>query len=188
MKKLLASSLIAAAVGFSSFAQAEHTISLGYAQSKVKDFKDIKGVNAKYLYETDSALGIIGSLTYMQGSESINENSSFASYSDKHDLKYYSLAAGPTYRINQFINIYGLVGVAHTSFKDIEEWSHTDSGRFTGSRDRSASSTNLMYGAGLQINPIENIAIDIGYEGSKAKLFEKNYSVNGFNVGIGYRF
>lgn len=31
-----------------------HTLSAGYAQSKVQDFKNIKGVNLQYRYEWDS--------------------------------------------------------------------------------------------------------------------------------------
>jgi hypothetical protein len=32
--------------------------------------------------------------------------------------------------------------------------------------EKGQSRTSFMYGAGVQINPIENVAIDIGYEGS----------------------
>jgi putative virulence related protein PagC len=45
-----------------------------------------------------------------------------------------------------------------------------------------------MYGAGVQINPWNNLTIDVGYEGSRVKDGGTDYAVNGFNVGVGYRF
>lgn len=45
-----------------------------------------------------------------------------------------------------------------------------------------------MYGAGVQINPIENVAIDIGYEGSSIDDGNKSHTINGFNIAVGYRF
>ncbi|CAI2537944.1 Attachment invasion locus protein precursor [Serratia liquefaciens] len=48
--------------------------------------------------------------------------------------------------------------------------------------------TSFMYGVGFQVNPMENLAVDIGYEGSKLDAGGKNRSINGFNIGIGYRF
>ncbi|KAB8306336.1 Ail/Lom family protein, partial [Erwinia endophytica] len=48
--------------------------------------------------------------------------------------------------------------------------------------------TSFMYGAGVQINPTENWAVDVGYEGSSFDDNEKRRSLNGFNIGVGYRF
>jgi putative virulence related protein PagC len=45
-----------------------------------------------------------------------------------------------------------------------------------------------MYGAGVQINPLPNFVIDVGYEGSKLNGNFNDLSVNGFNIGVGYRF
>lgn len=36
-----------------------HTLSAGYAQSKVQDFKNIKGVNLQYRYEWDSPVSVV---------------------------------------------------------------------------------------------------------------------------------
>ncbi|STI82989.1 PagC-like membrane protein [Escherichia coli] len=44
-----------------------HTLSAGYAQSKVQDFKNIKGVNLQYRYEWDSPVSVVGSFSYMKG-------------------------------------------------------------------------------------------------------------------------
>ncbi|WP_435526336.1 Ail/Lom family outer membrane beta-barrel protein [Escherichia coli] len=51
----------------------------------------------------------------------------------------------------------------------------------------SKKSTSFAYAAGVMINPTSNITINVGYEGTRAKLGD-NYSMNGFNIGVGYRF
>ncbi|ECI2922651.1 outer membrane beta-barrel protein, partial [Salmonella enterica subsp. enterica serovar Enteritidis] len=44
--------------------------------------------------------------------------------------------------------------------------------------------TGFAWGAGVQFNPVENVVIDLGYEGSKVGAAK----LNGVNVGVGYRF
>lgn len=39
----------------------------------------------------------------------------------------------------------------------------------------------------MVMNPSDTLSVNIGYEGTKASM-DRNYSINGFNVGIGYRF
>ena len=51
----------------------------------------------------------------------------------------------------------------------------------------SYKSTSFAYGAGIIINPLENLTVNVGYEGTTADL-DDNYSINGFNIGVGYRF
>ncbi|EEV2005100.1 outer membrane beta-barrel protein, partial [Escherichia coli] len=43
------------------------------------------------------------------------------------------------------------------------------------------------YAAGVIINPWGNMSVNVGYEGTKADIYGK-HSVNGFTVGVGYRF
>ncbi|MEI2266530.1 Ail/Lom family outer membrane beta-barrel protein [Erwinia sp. CGal63] len=45
-----------------------------------------------------------------------------------------------------------------------------------------------MYGLGLQFNPVEYLAIDIGYEGSRLSSGDSTHAINGFNIGLGYSF
>lgn len=158
-----------------SVAQATQTVSLGYAQAKVDDFKDPKGITAKYHYQGDSALGIIGSFTYLGAKEDYYDRD-FNS-NDTTKLKYYSLMAGPSYRFNDYVSIYGLAGVGHGKV----DWKY-DYGAFADSG--SEKETRFAYGAGIQITPVANWAIDIGYEGTK--VYETR--VDAFNVGVGYRF
>ncbi|MFJ5506093.1 Ail/Lom family outer membrane beta-barrel protein [Pectobacterium carotovorum] len=174
MKKttLLLSTLIACAMGMSA-AQATQTVSLGYAQAKVDNFKDPKGITAKYHYQGDSALGIIGSFTYVGSKQTDyypNDNS------DIYKLKYYSVMAGPSYRFNEYVSVYGLAGIGYGK----TSWEEGAAVRQSGSESKSS----FAYGAGIQITPVANWAIDIGYEGTK--IYETR--VDGFNIGVGYRF
>ena len=39
----------------------------------------------------------------------------------------------------------------------------------------------------MVMNPVDNLSINLGYECTKASM-DRDYSINGFNVGMGYRF
>ncbi|MES4613767.1 Ail/Lom family outer membrane beta-barrel protein [Ewingella sp. CoE-038-23] len=184
MKYGILSLVVLASVGVSSVAKADsQTISMGYAQSKVQDFKNIRGVNAKYRYEWDSRVSILGSFTYMSTSGNLfdSEYNEYTNYDDHIKVKYYSLLVGPAYRINEYVSFYALGGVSKNKIDLSQNYHHID---HTYTENSNNSKTAFAYGAGVQINPTESIAIDVGYEGSKI-VDAKN---NGFNVGIGYRF
>lgn len=156
-----------------------HTISAGFAESMVKDFKHIKGVNLQYRYEWDSPLSVIGSMTYMSGSDSTTIEE--FPITIKGDVKYYSLLVGPAYRFNDYISAYVVGGISH-SRNELEISFDSERGSET------YNSNNFAYGAGFTINPVKNVAINVGYEGSRTKMDSTKMSVNGFNVGVGYRF
>jgi len=165
------------AIAFSSTANAENesTISVGYAQSHVKfDGETLKehpkGVNLKYRYEIDSNWGVIGSFTYTHQDYNFYFNNRNVG---NGDLDYYSLTAGPVYRFNDYISAYGLVGAAHGK-ESVDVYSEK----------YSESKTAVAYGAGLQINPVKNIAIDASYEYSKLD----DVKVGTWMLGVGYRF
>jgi len=158
-----------------------HTVSLGHAQSKVQDFKNIRGMNVQYRYEWDPPVSVVGSFTYMKGNNNYSIRDSFSSYDEKVNIKYHSLLAGPEYRFNDYISLYALVGLAHTKL----EGSEIELAQY--SRQYQYHTTSIAYGAGIAINPIENISINIGYEGTHVK-YNDNISINGLNMGIGYRF
>lgn len=156
-----------------------HTLSVGFAESMVKDFKHIKGVNLQYRYEWDSPLSVIGSMTYMSGSDSTTLEE--MPIRIKADVKYFSLLAGPSYRFNDYISAYVVGGISH-SRNELKFSLDSESG------SESYNSNNFAYGAGFIINPIKDVAINVGYEGSRTKMDSTKMSVNGFNVGVGYRF
>jgi len=191
MNKPVLASLIMFALGINASAFADkQTVSLGYAQSKVENFKDIRGVNLKYRYEWDPPLSLIGSLTWMSGSGNYSPAVDGRDIFDGHaKVKYYSLAVGPAWRFSPYISAYGLLGLNYNKVDYRESWYNYE-GRYVYMGDSSLSEkkTSLTYGAGIQINPVDNVAIDIGYEGSRLEAGGKDLSINGFNLNLGYTF
>ncbi|PHM62119.1 Ail/Lom family outer membrane beta-barrel protein [Xenorhabdus ishibashii] len=186
MKKALLTSAIVAGLSVSSFtasASGKHTISLGYAQSSMdmevmgdtlnlKDLnKDPRGLNLKYRYEINDHWGVIGSTTYTKLRIKYYPPSLVQSHSE--DITYKSLMAGPTYRFNEYISAYALIGAAN-----IED--HLTAPIIEVSKDRTA----VAYGAGLQFNPTSSIAVDVSYEYSTLDQAKAGT----WTVGVGYHF
>ncbi|MBI6550305.1 Ail/Lom family outer membrane beta-barrel protein [Xenorhabdus sp. VLS] len=196
MKKALLATLVVSSFMSGSFAYADsQTVAIGYAQSKVQNFKNIRGVNLHYRYEWDSPVSIIGSFTYMKGNESNggtfkDRMAEDVAWKSNIDLKYYSLMVGPAYRINNYVSVYGLLGFAHSKvngyFNRINRKQNGGIVTYTEKADK--KSTNLAYGAGVEVNPIQNLSLYAGYEGSSVKDYDKSHGINGFNIGVGYRF
>lgn len=180
-KKLLALSVVLAALGNCAIAQADtQTISLGYAIAKAKGVNNIRGATAKYHYQSNDALGYIGSLTYMGSG---NKDNSFYHdgdvYEGKSKVNYFSLLAGPSYRVNEYISFYGLVGIGMGK----NQWFASNKSTAIKVSDTQRASA-IAYGAGVQIAPAANWTVDVGYEGAAFK----DTKLNGFNLGLGYRF
>ncbi|MDC9589245.1 Ail/Lom family outer membrane beta-barrel protein [Xenorhabdus sp. XENO-10] len=191
MKKTLLATLVVSGFMCGSVVYADsQTVAVGYAQSKIQDIKNIRGVNLHYRYEWDSPVSIIGSFTYMKDNESGSGHNEHGPWKANADLKYYSLMAGPAYRINDYISVYGLLGFAHSKV-DVSE-SGTERGRngeiISHSVKLDNKSTDFAYGAGVDVNPIPNLSLYAGYEGSSLKGREDRLNINGFNIGVGYRF
>jgi putative virulence related protein PagC len=192
MKKLCLALLACTTLGttFNTLADSNHTVSMGYAQSKIETGPTLKGVNAKYRYEWDSPISIITSLTYMGKSVDGMYWDEISAGKANLDFKYWSFSAGPAYRFNEFISIYSLVGYNANSLKVT-----SNTQRYSDGSSRHVSPTvkgnAFMYGAGVLINPMNNLSLELGYEGSSLKYDEytqKRLAINGFNVGVGYRF
>lgn len=186
MKKISLAVFVAASLASGAALADNHTVSLGYAQSKVENFKNIRGVNAQYRYEWDSPLSVIGSFTYMSGDDDQKYYVDSDSVKNHIDVKYYSLMAGPAYRINEYVSLYALGGVAHTKADVDTKWVNAGDG-YTQKDSLSEKSTSFAYGAGVQFNPTEELAVNVGYEGTNADI-DGSHSINGWNVGVGYRF
>ncbi|ECM8085122.1 virulence membrane protein PagC [Salmonella enterica subsp. enterica serovar Typhi] len=185
MKNIILSTLvITTSVLVVNVAQADtNAFSVGYAQSKVQDFKNIRGVNVKYRYEDDSPVSFISSLSYLYGDsqDSGSIESEGIHYHDKFEVKYGSLMVGSAYRLSDNFSLYALAGVG-TVKATFKEHATQDGDSF--SNKISSRKTGFAWGAGVQMNPLENIVVDVGYEGSNIS----STKINGFNVGIGYRF
>ncbi|MCW0136209.1 outer membrane protein OmpX [Escherichia coli] len=133
---------------------ATSTVTGGYAQSDAQgQMNKMGGFNLKYRYEEDnSPLGVIGSFTY-------TEKSHTASSGDYNKNQYYGITAGPAYRINDWASIYGVVGVGYGKFQTTEYPTYK----------HDTSDYGFSYGAGLQFNPMENVALDFSYEQSRIR-------------------
>lgn len=186
MKKISLGILLATVLVSGSVLADNHTVSVGYAQSKVEDFKNIRGVNLQYRYEFDSPVSFLGSFTYMSGDEDQHYFVDADSVKNSVDVKYYSLMVGPAYRINEYVSLYALGGVARTKADGDTQWVNAGDNE-TFRESISAKSTSFAWGAGVQFNPIANLAVNVGYEGTNADI-DDTHSINGFNVGVGYRF
>lgn len=161
-------------------------------------YRDPKGFNVKYRYEFTDNLGLITSFTYagddyeagISGS-SVSEAAS-QEVSGRVKAHYFNIGAGPTWRFNDYVSVYAIGGVAFSKYSGY----YTDRIKYEKTKDREASTENLdsvsfsgnktefSYGAGFQFNPVDNVAIDVAYEGATGGDFKSN----GFIVGIGYKF
>lgn len=186
MKKISLAVFVAASLASGAALADNQTVSVGYAQSKVENFKNIRGVNVQYRYEWDAPLSVIGSFTYMSGDEDQHYYVDSDSVKNSIDVKYYSLMAGPAYRINEYVSLYALGGVAHTKADVDTKWVNAGD-NYTQKDSLSEKSTSFAYGAGVQFNPTADLAFNVGYEGTNADL-DGNHSINGWNVSVGYRF
>ena len=170
MKKIACLSALAAvlAVSAGTAVAATSTVTGGYAQSDMQGVANkANGFNLKYRYEMDDQpLGVIGSFTYTEKDRSSSDN-------NYHKSQYYGITAGPAYRLNDWASIYGVVGVGYGKFQN-NNYPHKSD----------MSDYGFSYGAGLQFNPIENVALDFSYEQSRIR----NVDVGTWIAGVGYRF
>lgn len=192
MKKTNIALFLTTAIASGTALAGKHTVSVGYAQAQIKGFESPHGINLQYRSEIVNTLGILNSLTYVKSSQFTLSGGGAASHQvtdNRVDTRYMSLLMGPVYRVNDIISLYTLGGFArfkaHASFV-------TKPNRNTfREKDLYATTRTFAYGAGVIINPTENLSINAGYEGARFSFVEDSKSKlwsNGFNVGLGYRF
>ncbi|POT58020.1 outer membrane protein OmpX [Citrobacter amalonaticus] len=171
MKKIACLSALAAVLAISAgtAVAATSTVTGGYAQSDAQGVANkMNGFNLKYRYEQDNnPLGVIGSFTY-------TEKDRTNSGGDYNKSQYYGITAGPAFRLNDWASIYGVVGVGYGKFQSTNYPTYKDD----------TSDYGFSYGAGLQFNPIENVALDFSYEQSRIRSVD----VGTWIAGVGYRF
>lgn len=198
MRKLYAAILSAAiclAVSGAPAWASEHqsTLSAGYlhASTNVSGSDDLNGINVKYRYEFTDTLGMVTSFSYAG-----DKNRQLTRYSDTrwHEdsvrNRWFSVMAGPSVRVNEWFSAYAMAGVAYSrvstfsgDYLRVTDNKGKTHDVLTGSDDGRHSNTSLAWGAGVQFNPTESVAIDIAYEGSGSG----DWRTDGFIVGVGYR-
>ena len=172
------------------------TMSLGYQRANIKDFGDLYGGNFRFQFESSSPWGVMGSLTAMKH----NWDNEYTvcrridtkcrdNYRQKHALdkaaEYYSLQAGPTYRISDKLSLFALAGISHSRVDN------HDSKRLQGLSTKTRhqhSSNQYAFSSGLTFNATDNLALTTGYEGSRATFDDKKHVVKSVFIDAGYRF
>lgn len=127
MEKIAVAVLVGLALGSIGVANAagyKNTVSIGYAYTDLSGWLsgNANGANIKYNWEDlDSGFGAMGSVTYT--SADVNN------YGYKvGDADYTSLLVGPSYRFNDYLNAYVMIGAANGHIKD--NWGNSDINRF----------------------------------------------------------
>ncbi|WP_349887415.1 Ail/Lom family outer membrane beta-barrel protein [Pantoea ananatis] len=183
-------SSISSASETSNAERKKHTVSLGYvytdvsggiknkytdsrtgAVSEVIDSMNWQdGLSLKYRYEKTESWGGIVSLT--------NSSRKLGEKNATKELTYSSLMAGPAYRFNDYISTYAVAGISKGEYKFND-----------GIKNKEHSSRGLVSGVGVQINPVEALSLDLGYEYSRIK-YQSNISgsYSSWIVSAGYRF
>ncbi|HAI0325039.1 TPA: Ail/Lom family outer membrane beta-barrel protein, partial [Escherichia coli] len=137
-------------------------------------------------------LGLVTSFSYAG-----DKNRQLTHYSDTrwHEdsvrNRWFSVMAGPSVRVNEWFSAYAMAGVSYSrvstfsgDYLRVTDNKGKTHDVLTGSDDGCHSNTSLAWGAGVQFNPTESVAIDIAYEGSGSG----DWRTDGFIVGVGYKF
>ncbi|MEY0451284.1 Ail/Lom family outer membrane beta-barrel protein [Proteus terrae] len=152
------------------------TLSAGYAQVKMAGQNPMHGGIFSIRQEINSQFGVLATATYAQNEYDLNKpiNTFFKDV----NARYYSVMAGPTIRLNDFISVYGTAGMSQIQFKS------------QSSELKKLKKNAFSWGAGLIINPAEMVSISLGYENSRFKFKDADSKIilDGFVANIGYRF
>ncbi|EEF5710163.1 outer membrane beta-barrel protein [Salmonella enterica] len=164
--------LVLACVGSAGAAGIKNTVSIGYAYTDLGGVisGNANGVNLKYNTEDlESGFGGMGSLTYTTAD--VNNGYGYKT----GDADYTSFLVGPSYRFNDYLNAYVMIGAGHGHLKD--NWGN------------SGSKTSVAYGAGFQVNPVDYIAINASYEHTRFDgVYDGRVNAGTWVLGVGYSF
>ncbi len=163
-----------------------------HVSTNVPGSDELNGINVKYRYEFTDTLGMVTSFSYAG-----DKNRQLTRYSDTrwHEdsvrNRWFSVMAGPSVRVNEGFSAYAMAGVAYSrvstfsgDYLRVTDNKGKTHDVLTGSDDGRHSNTSLAWGAGVQFNPTESVAVDIAYEGSGSG----DWRTDGFIVGVGYKF
>lgn len=201
MKKIIALSVLA---GLSANAFAEtgqSTLSVGYVHSDLKysgshkiEDKDtlsigardrhVSGINLKYRYEFTDQWGAITSFTHAQttGAPDMSvDGKAPKDASASYKLQYNSLMIGPTYRATDWLSVYAMAGIGNGR---VHTHAHKNVPGLKDGYRHSENKYAVAWSAGVQMNPMEQLAVDLSFEQSKPGNLEANNVV----LGLGYTF
>ncbi|MGL4829585.1 MAG: Ail/Lom family outer membrane beta-barrel protein [Vibrio sp.] len=177
MKKTIAiAALITASFQVVNVNAADHTFSVGYAQTDIKGLNDdLKGLALKYRYEP----GRLGLLVGLTGT-ALNESTTVTIVNNQvvinsFDRTYGSIHIGPTYRFNDVMSGYATLGYA--TYKAERKSGSTVTSGFEDS--------SFAAGAGIELNLTQSFVLNGGVEYSE-HLFNSNALT--YTAGLGFRF
>lgn len=173
------------------------TMLFGYEYGSIEGYGSLHGPNFKMIYEPESVFGIVGSLTALRNiwdntDEFHNEKNingkRIRVKTDKkatQDTKYYSAMFGPSFRINDFLTVYGTFGLYHLRMD--KPLIHDPVTNKIG-RNGSHSYNNVAFGAGVILNVTDTLTLAAGYEGALAEKNQDYHSLNAASLSMGYHF
>ncbi|HBB3200562.1 TPA: Ail/Lom family outer membrane beta-barrel protein, partial [Escherichia coli] len=186
----------------------QSTLSAGYlhARTNAPGSDNLNGINVKYRYEFTDTLGLITSFSYANAEDEQKTHYSDTRWHEDSERnrwfsvmagpsvrvnEWFSVMAGPSVRVNEWFSAYAMAGVAYSrvstfsgDYLRVTDNKGKKHDVLTGSDDGRHSNTSLAWGAGVQFNPTESVAIDVAYEGSGSG----DWRTDGFIVGVGYKF
>ncbi|MBK4764963.1 MAG: hypothetical protein FT671_01110 [Pantoea sp. Brub] len=152
-------------------AVARNALSAGYTYFEEADtlYHRLNGLNVKYSHEENTnPVGVIFSYTRSARIAKVD----YTYITDK----YSSIISGPIYQINNWMHVYGGLGLNYTSDLTKNTISHVTGFRFR--------CINLSYMFGFQLNLSNSIIVDLGYE----QHYYKGFASNLWTIGLGYTF
>ncbi|EOH6199336.1 Ail/Lom family outer membrane beta-barrel protein [Citrobacter farmeri] len=159
----------------------EKTTSL-YGKASSDGYDDPKGMFIRYRYEFDNLWGVIGSFSYAVNDGKVTTNTDSLRATVKTTAEYASAIGGPSLRINDYISVYTLAGVAYKHIKqNVNAYTPYGSGTSSVSEDK----FNFAYSIGAQFNIYEGLVFDAAYEASPGN---SDWKTDGFTIGLGYKF
>ncbi|HAM4566082.1 TPA: Ail/Lom family outer membrane beta-barrel protein, partial [Escherichia coli] len=153
-----------------SAAEHQSTLSAGYLQTHtdMPGSDDLKGINVKYRYEFTDTLGLVTSFSYAgYKNRQLTRYSDTRWHKDSVRNRWFSVMAGPSVRVNEWFSAYAMAGMAYSrvstfsgDYLRVTDNKGKTHDVLTGSDDGRHSNTSLAWGAGVQFNPTESVAID----------------------------
>ncbi|MGF6435668.1 Ail/Lom family outer membrane beta-barrel protein [Kosakonia sp. 1610] len=140
-------------------------------------YSNLGGVSVHYRYEITDTLGVISAISWARETAYSTETAPASSAESRVKGSYLAVMAGPSYRINNYVSVYAMAGVAD---KKLSVNTSGDIGDFHASENQ----TDLAYGAGAQFNIYKGITLDLAYEASNGG----EWKTSGISAGLGYKF
>ncbi|EAM1335693.1 hypothetical protein EAD09_17360 [Salmonella enterica] len=153
-----------------------------YSDMSSDGYSDPKGMFMRYRYEIDDLWGVIGSFSYAVHDGKTESNSYSSRVAVKTTGEYASALGGPSLRINDYVSLFSLAGIA---YKHVKQNINVYSMYGNGASSVSENKYNFAYSLGAQINVYEGLVIDAAYEASSGN---SDWKTSGFTVGLGYKF